>query len=79
MVYALCAHMYKQENERPLWVKSRYYYTMNAIMITVGGIFVVIYLASGSSLNPFLEMHVGASAPFIIKQVIRAAPNIEAD
>ncbi len=76
IAYALYSLKEKEAHERPLCTKSGYYYRISVAMAVIGGIFVLLYLASGSKLNPLLEVHIGASAPFLIKQLARTVPDL---
>ncbi|MBN1930781.1 MAG: hypothetical protein JW786_04140 [Desulfobacterales bacterium] len=59
----------------PIWLKSIFYWIVTLLMIGSGGILVVIYLKSNFSLNPFIAVNVGASAPLIIGTLTSQAPD----
>jgi hypothetical protein len=60
----------------PDWLKSWFYWATTVLMITAGGLLVVIYLRSGISVQPILAVNVGASAPLLIGTVLGQAPSI---
>jgi hypothetical protein len=62
---------------RPVWLKSPFFWVVTGFRILLGGAVVGLYVKSGSSLNPMLCFHVGASLPLFIKNVLSNAPRIE--
>ena len=46
-------------------------------MIAVGGLLVWIYESTGTDLNLFLALNIGASAPLIIEGLVGQAPPVD--
>jgi len=60
----------------PKWLKSKFYWSITVIMVLIGGGLVDIYLLSNMTLNPWLAVNVGASAPLILGTVTSQAPDV---
>jgi hypothetical protein len=60
----------------PVWIKTKYYWTVTAAMILAGGISVVIYLRSDFKLNAIIAVNLGASAPLILGSLASQAPHL---
>ena len=59
----------------PEWLRSWFYWATTLLMVTAGGLLVVIYLRSGIAVQPILAVNVGASAPLLIGTVLGQAPS----
>jgi hypothetical protein len=66
-----------KKEDYPDHFKSFRYWFWTLVMISFGGILVLIYNLSGSEFNPFLSINVGASAPLIIKKFSSITPDID--
>lgn len=61
----------------PDYSRSWLYWIITLAMVAVGGLLVWIYESTGSELNLFLALNIGASAPLIIEGLVGQAPSIE--
>ncbi|MFN3703546.1 MAG: hypothetical protein ACK4SG_08730 [Thermomonas sp.] len=63
--------------KKPRWIKSWFYWIVTLVMVLLGGAVVLLYLTSGTSLTPFLAIHLGAATPTLIGSFIKDKPAIE--
>jgi hypothetical protein len=63
--------------KQPRWIKSWFYWVITGAMILLGGGVVAFYLNSGTTLSPFLAVHIGAATPTLIGSLIKGKPSVE--
>ena len=61
----------------PDYSRSYLYWILTFAMIAVGGLLVWIYESTGTDLNLFLALNIGASAPLIIEGLVGQAPPVD--
>jgi len=60
----------------PDWSRSAWYWLVTAVSWMVGGLLVVVYIESGSSLNAILAVNIGATAPLILSRAFLQVPPV---
>ncbi len=55
----------------PDWSKSRFYWTITALMALTGGLLVWLYTVSGTMMTAILAFNVGVSAPLVLEKMGR--------
>lgn len=72
-------YQYRQTgySKLPKYLKSPFYWILTIGMILCGGGLVAMYLSWGWSLNGFLAMNIGATAPLIIGKLVSKEPKID--
>lgn len=60
----------------PDWSKNPLYWLLTALMVLAGGVLVWLHALAGGSLNPFLALNIGVSAPLILQGLTRQAPQL---
>lgn len=63
--------------QRPRWISSWFYWVVTALMVLLGGGVVAFYLNSGTTLSPFLAVHIGAATPTLISSILKGKPAVE--
>lgn len=75
-VYALYKLRHDWEGNKPKWVTSKFYWSVTAVMILLGGGTVYLYLSIGINVNELMAIHLGAATPALIS-FIKEKPKID--
>jgi hypothetical protein len=70
-------HRHTAAADLPDYLKSGFYWGVVVVMSAIGAGLVWLYEDSGIKLAPFLALNIGASAPLILRQLTRSAPDVE--
>jgi len=75
-VLAELAGLYKlrHASKPPQFLKSWFYGIVTLAMICAGGSIVFVYLQSGVTFTPIVAVHVGASAPLMLRNLAAIPP-----
>ncbi|HEY6871257.1 MAG TPA: hypothetical protein VI298_00890 [Geobacteraceae bacterium] len=76
-IYALYKLRHDWESNKPKWVTSRFYWSVTAVMILLGGGTVCLYLSMGVNVNELMAIHLGVATPVLIASVIKEKPKID--
>ena len=59
-----------------MWLTWWFYWVCALALSALGALLVYLYEGSGVAIDPILAFNIGASAPLIVRQMTRAAPEI---
>jgi hypothetical protein len=60
----------------PDWSRSTTYWIITTLMALAGGVLVVAYKGSGTTMNSILAINIGASAPLLLSKFVEKIPPI---
>lgn len=61
----------------PDFARSWSYWIVTALMVSMGGVLVWVYSASGMEIRPIVAINLGASAPLLLGNMVGQIPNVE--
>ncbi len=73
----LALYKIRRDGHLPQWAKTKVYWSLTIAMILVGGGLSYAYVANGQSVNWFLALNIGASAPLILGALTSSAPDVD--
>nr|WP_320125377.1 hypothetical protein [uncultured Shewanella sp.] len=75
-VYALYNLRHSWLNEKPSWVKSKFYWLITLAMIALGGGTAALYSYIGIKLNALMAIHLGLATPVLIQTALKEKPKV---
>lgn len=75
--YALYNLRHEFHTKKPAHISSGVYWLLTLIMILLGGVAVVLYLSSGTTISTILAIHVGAATPTMIGALLNNKPTLD--